>query len=444
MTGSTTLVLGLGVAGRAALEALVGRGVEVLAADDAPDDVARGCAERLGVPLVEAPGADDWPGLLRGVAEVVMGPGIPDRHPCHEAARFAGVALVDESDLAARWDDRPRCAVTGTNGKTTVVTLVVDMLERSGVRALAAGNTDTPLVAAIDDVEAAAFVVEASSFRLSHAGTFRASPAAWLNFAPDHLDVHADVAAYEAAKSRVFEGVDRPSDAVANAEDPVVMAHAPEGCSLFGGATTPSRIDGSGGDAVLVVDDEPLVEVAALARSLPHDLANAQAAALLALRVGATREACAEALVGFSGLAHRMALVAEVDGVRYVDDSKATTPHATLTAMAGLPGAVLIAGGRNKGVDLSVLGAARPRAVVAIGEAAAEVVDAFGGRCPVHVATSMTEAVAMARRAAGMTGAVLLSPGCSSFDWYGSYVERGRDFGRIVRGLDPAGPGSGT
>ena len=186
------------------------------------------------------------------------------------------------------------------------------------------------------------------------------------------------------------------------------------------------------------------MEVAALARSLPHDLANAQAAALLALRVGATREACAEALVGFSGLAHRMALVAEVDGVRYVDDSKATTPHATLTAMAGLPGAVLIAGGRNKGVDLSVLGAARPRAVVAIGEAAAEVVDAFGGRCPVHVATYMTEAVAMARRAAGMTGAVLLSPGCSSFDWYGSYVERGRDFGRIVRGLDPAGPGSGT
>ena len=193
---------------------------------------------------------------------------------------------------------------------------------------------------------------------------------------------------------------------------------------------------------MLIIDDEPLLEVAALARSLPHDLANAQAACLLALRAGAAREACAEALVEFAGLAHRMALVAEVDGVRYVDDSKATTPHATLTAMAGLPGAVLIAGGRSKGVDLSVLGAARPRAVVAIGEASDEVADAFAGLCPVHSATSMDEAVALAQRAVGSAGSVLLSPGCSSFDWYGSYVERGLDFVRIVHGLLNSGPRS--
>ena len=443
MTDSTTLVLGLGIAGQATLEALVHRGVAALAVDDAPGDAARRCADRLGVSLVEAPGPADWPRLLDGVAEVAMGPGIPDSHPCHEAARAAGVPVMDESDLAARWDDRPRCAVTGTNGKTTVVTLVVDMLERSGVRALAAGNTDTPLVKAIDDVEAATFVVEASSFRLSHAGTFRASPAAWLNFAPDHLDVHADMAAYEAAKARVFEGVSRPSDVVANADDPVVMTHAPDGASLFGGVVTPSRIEGIGDSAVLVVDDEPLVEVGALARSLPHDLSNAQAASLLALRAGAAREACVEALVGFTGLAHRMALVAEVDGIRYVDDSKATTPHATLTAMAGLPGAVLIAGGRSKSVDLSVLGAARPRAVVAIGEAADEVADAFAGVCPVQVATSMGEAVVLAQRVVGSAGAVLLSPGCSSFDWYGSYVERGLDFVQIVHGLTGSGSRSG-
>ena len=244
-------------------------------------------------------------------------------------------------------------------------------------------------------------------------------------------------------RARVFEGVTRPADAVANATDPVVMAHAPDGASLFGGAATPSRIDVVGDAAVLIVDDEPLLEVAALARSLPHDLANAQAACLLALRAGADREACVEVLVDFAGLAHRMALVAEVDGVRYVDDSKATTPHATLTAMAGLPGAVLIAGGRSKGVDLSVLGAARPRAVVAIGEASDEVADAFAGHCPVHSATSMGEAVALAQRAVGSAGAVLLSPGCSSFDWYGSYVERGLDFVRIVHELLDSGPRSG-
>ncbi len=447
MTTPTTLVMGLGVAGRAVLDALVRRGVDVVAVDDAPGIEARRIVERLGVPLVEAPTLADWPRLLDGIGEVVMGPGIPDAHPCHDAARTAGVPVVDESDLAARWDDRPRCAVTGTNGKTTVVTLVTDMLERSGIRALAAGNTDTPLVAAIDDAEAATFVIEASSFRLGHAGSFRASPAGWLNFAPDHLDVHADVAAYEIAKARVFEGVARPADAVANATDPVVMAHAPEGATLFGGVDTAWRVEGVEASAVLIVEGEPLVDVVALPRALPHDLANAQAATALAIRAGASRGACADALAGFSGLAHRMALVAEVDGVRFVDDSKATTPHATLTAMACLPGAVLIAGGRNKGIDLSGLGDARPRAVVAIGEATDEVVEAFAGRCPVHTATSMAEAVALARREAaggtGGAGTVLLSPGCSSFDWYGSYVERGLDFSRIVDALSGAGSGSG-
>jgi UDP-N-acetylmuramoylalanine--D-glutamate ligase len=439
MTDATTLVLGLGVAGRAALDALVRREFDVVAVDDAPGGAARQCVDRLGVKLVEAPAVHEWPRLLGGIGEVVMGPGVPDAHPCHAAARAAGVPVVDESDLAARWDDRPRCAVTGTNGKTTVVTLVSDMLERSGIRTLTAGNTDTPLVAAIDDTEISTFVVEASSFRLGHADVFKASPAGWLNFAPDHLDVHADVAAYEAAKARIFEWVARPSDAVANAADSVVMAHAPEGALLFGGAETPCRVDGRGSSALLIVDDEPLVEVAALTRSLPHDLDNAQAAAALAIRSGASRTACAEALVEFVGLAHRMALVAEVHGVRFVDDSKATTPHATLAAMAGLPGAVLIAGGRNKGVDLAVLGGSRPRAVVAIGEAAVEIVEVFTGRCPVHEAASMEEAVALANGEAGGSGTVLLSPGCSSFDWYGSYVERGRDFGRIVRSLAGSG-----
>ncbi|MEC9424794.1 MAG: cyanophycin synthetase, partial [Actinomycetota bacterium] len=146
-------------------------------------------------------------------------------------------------------------------------------------------------------------------------------------------------------------------------------------------------------------------------------------------------DACRSTLADFSGLAHRMAFVAEVDGVRYVDDSKATTPHATLTALAGLPGAVLIAGGRSKGVDLSPLAAARPRAVVAIGEAAGQVALAFEGRCPVELADSMEAAVASAGRLADGSGSVLLSPSCASFDWYDSYAERGRDFQRIVTAL---------
>ena len=169
-----------------------------------------------------------------------------------------------------------------------------------------------------------------------------------------------------------------------------------------------------------------------LPRRLPHDLLNAQAATALALRVGASPAGCAEALRGFGGLPHRMQLLAEVDGVRFVDDSKATTPHATASAVSALPGAVLIAGGRNKGLDLSAMGATSPRAVVAIGEAAGEIEVVFGGRCPVSTAESMADAVERARRQAGDGGTVLLSPGCSSFDWYTSYAERGDDFARIV------------
>ena len=198
------LVLGLGVTGRAVLDALSTRGVEAFGVDDRPGPEARTCAERLSVELVESPVPEDWWALLERAGEVVVSPGVPDGHPVFAAADAAGVQVLDESDLATRWDTRPRCAVTGTNGKTTVVTLVTDMLQRSGLLAVPAGNTDTPLVAAIDDVDADVFVVEASSFRLGHAAGFSASPAVWLNFAPDHLDVHADLAAYEKAKARIW------------------------------------------------------------------------------------------------------------------------------------------------------------------------------------------------------------------------------------------------
>ena len=430
MTGAV-LVLGLGVTGRAVLEALTARGLEAFAVDDRPGPEARSCAERLLKELVESPTAGDWRGLLARSREVVVAPGIPDGHPVFAAAGAARVAVLDESDLAARWDTRPRCAVTGTNGKTTVVTLVADMLKRSGVAAVPAGNTDTPLVAAIDDVEADVFVVEASSFRLGHAAGFSASPAAWLNFAPDHLDVHADLAAYEEAKAHIWAGIASPADAVANLADPIVAARAPWGATGFGTPDAACHVRAG----VLVLEGSPLIEVDGMPRSMPHDLENAQAACILATRAGASLEACAESLRNFCGLEHRMSFVAEVDGVRYVDDSKATTPHATLAAMSALPGTVLIAGGRNKGLDLGRLADGRPRAVVAIGEAAESVVAAFEGACPVVVASSMEEAVRSASASAAGTGTVLLSPGCSSFDWYGSYAERGRDFQRIVRSL---------
>ena len=426
------MVVGMGVTGRAVATALVSRHRQVLTVDDYPGESLRRWVVEHGIDLVGAPELGDWPSLLEGCGEVVVSPGIPDRHPVFDAAHLAGVNILDESDLAASWDQRPWCAVTGTNGKTTVVTLVARMLEYSGRRVATAGNIEIPLVTAIDDAEVEAFVVEASSFRLSHARSFNAAPAAWINFAPDHLDHHADLDAYLMAKARIWEGISDPKDAVANLSDPVLSQQAPPGATGFGSATSTCRIEGG----YLRFEDRKVISVREIRRSMPHDLLNAQAAAATALRFGADLEGCARVLREFDGLAHRMALVAEVGGVRFVDDSKATTPHATLAAVAGYPGAILIAGGRNKGLDLSTLAGARPRAVVAIGEAAPEIAIVFEGRCPIQIAGSMREAVEVAAAQSGSGGTVLLSPACASFDWYDSYEERGREFAQVVAEME--------
>jgi len=426
------MVVGMGVTGRAVANALVTRHRPVLTVDDHPDDSLRQWAVEHEIDLIGAPELGDWPSLLEDCGEVVVSPGIPDRHPVFDAAHLAGVNILDESDLAGAWDQRPWCAVTGTNGKTTVVTLVAQMLEYSGRRVATAGNIATPLVAAINDAEVEAFVVEASSFRLGHARCFTAAPAAWTNFSPDHLDHHVDLDAYLMAKSRIWEGISNPKDAVVNLTDPVLSREAPPGATGFGLATSTCRIEGG----YLHFEDQKVISVREIRRSMPHDLLNAQAAAATALRFGAELEGCARVLRDFDGLAHRMSVVAEVGGIRFVNDSKATTPHATLAAVAGYPGAVLIAGGRNKGLDLSTLAGARPRAVVAIGEAASEIASAFKGRCPVQIAESMREAVEAAAAQSGAGGTVLLSPACASFDWYSSYEERGLEFTHVVAEME--------
>jgi UDP-N-acetylmuramoylalanine--D-glutamate ligase len=365
---------------------------------------------------------------------------VPEHHPAFGAAEHAGVPVLSEFDLAAGWDDRPIVAITGTDGKTTVTTMVTEMLTASGRSAVACGNTETPLVEAIVDPATEVFVVEASSFRLGHSRRFRPDVAVWLNFAPDHLDVHASLATYEAAKARVWSDLSEGEGiAVANAEDPVVLANrnADIDTITFGA-------EGSGADATVVgtelrlPDGTRLVALDELPRAMPHDIANALAASVAAVAAGAEVDAVRQVLRTFIGLPHRVQLIAEADGVRWYDDSKATTPHATLAAVRGFDSVVLVAGGRNKGLDLSVLAAAAPpvRAVVAIGEAADEIAAALDGRCPIRkVTTGIDDVVATAARMARPGDVVLLSPGCTSFDWFGSYAERGDAFAAAVRRL---------
>lgn len=432
------LVVGLAVTGQAIAQALLRRGIEVVAADDAPTPATREAAADLGIDLLAAPESPDhWRSAVDGVVAVFPSPGVPDHHAVFWTAREAGVPVLSELDLARMWDDRPVLAITGTNGKTTVTTLVTNMLEASGRKAAAVGNTEVPLVAALDDEAIEIFVVEASSFRLAHTASFTPSVATWLNFGPDHQDAHASLLAYEQAKARIWTEQANGDTAIGNAEDPVVARHlatAPGRRVTFGLEVGDYRVSG---DDLVVLRGEVIVRAFELWRAFPHDLTNSLAAAATALAGGASLDGVRTALRSFTGLHHRVELVAEHEGVTWFDDSKATAPHATLAAVRCFESVVLIAGGRNKGLDLSVLRAEAPRlrGVVAIGEAGPEVVDVFRGQanCPVVAAASMEAAVEAAGELAQPGDAVLLSPACASFDWYRSYSERGDDFARRVR-----------
>ena len=428
------LVVGLGVAGEAAARRLVERGWDVAVAEDRPTDVTRARAAGLGVDVVEAPDDGAVTSLVDAADLLVPSPPVPPSHPAVRRAEATGTPVWSEFELAARWSTLPVVAITGTNGKTTVTTLVEDMLARSGMRTVAAGNNDLPLVDALA-LDLDVVVVEASSFRLAFTETFRPVAAVWLNFAADHLDWHPTMDHYRASKARIWAAQSPADVAIGNTEDPVVVAEL---------AAAPGRhvTYGPGGDwreaggRLVGPDGTDVAGVGDLWRAAPHDVGNALAAAATAMAAGASVDGVRDALRRFRGLPHRIAPVGEDDGVRFFDDSKATDPHAALTAVRSFDSVVLLAGGRNKGLDLSVLAeeAARLRAVVAIGEAAPEVAAAFAGTgVPVSTAGSMDEAVALARAAARPGDAVLLSPGCASFDWYRNYGERGDDFARAVR-----------
>lgn len=440
MSREPLLLVGFAVTNRAVCAQLMERGWPVVAADDAPDDHARRLAAELGVDLLERPDPVDWPTLVADARAIVPTPGLPESHASLIAAAAAGTPVISEFDLAQKWDDRPTLAVTGTNGKTTVSLLAAAMLEASGISVGVAGNTETPLVEAIRDDRPTAFVVEASSFRLGHSRCYQPAVGAWLNFAPDHLDVHASLSSYRAAKAALWSRVDENTISVVNRDDPVVAEHAPD----RGRVVTFGLKDGDFkvSREALWAGSEKLADTAELHRPHPHELANCLAAAAVAMAGGAHRDGVREALLSWTGLPHRVVLVAEHAGVRFYDDSKATTPHAVCAAVQSVGRSVLIAGGHNKGLDLGPLAAAADelRSVVAIGEAASEVQQVFSGLCPVVTVESMEEAVSIAAEMAQMGDAVLLSPGCASFDWYSSYAERGDHFSLVVREMIGGSP----
>jgi UDP-N-acetylmuramoylalanine--D-glutamate ligase len=453
------LVVGLAVTGDAVARHCTSAGDTVVVIEDHPG-MARDWQERvaavraLGATVLERPDSGRAAELAADADLVVPSPGVPERHPAIAAARLAEVPVRAEIDLAGEVLVGKRragagattlIAVTGTNGKTTVTTLAAAILEATGLRVAAAGNIGRPLLDAVrDDVDVV--VAEVSSFQLAFTERFRPDAAALLNLGADHLDWHRTFDAYAHAKANLFVRQGADDILVFNADDPVVAGLAAEApgrrvsFSIAPGAASGYRVvDTATGRLLVTPDGDEIVAVDEISRSRPADLANALAACALAFEVagdpGLGIAAARRALVDFGGLAHRMQVVAEHDGVRWVDDSKATNLHATIAAVRGLDGVVLVAGGRNKGLDLGELRVLAPdlHGVVAIGEAASEVHDAFAGTVTVVRASSMEEAVRAARDLARRGDTVLLSPGCASFDWYSSYAERGDDFAREVR-----------
>lgn len=430
------LVVGLGVSGRAAARALLALGARVRVTELGDDDAMRERAAEL-----EALGAEVELGghSFAGdpVSLAVVSPGIPPSSEALTTIARNGAEIWGEVELAYRIGECTFLAVTGTNGKTTTTSLLAAMLAEGGERSVAGGNIGVPLVDAVSQVGPGGVVaLEVSSFQLLTIHEFRAEVAVLLNIAADHLDYHGDVESYAAAKARIVENQTSSDVFVCNADDALAMkvaAQAPGRVVTFS-ATDPAADLAVAGES-LAWRGTAFAPLSSLTLEGRAGVEDALAAAGAALEHGVPPDAVARALASFRPLAHRLRTVATIAGVDYVDDSKATNPHAALAALRGRRDVVLIAGGRSKGNDLSELRAGVPPviAVVALGEAAEEVRAVFDGLVPVEVVSDMRSAVRAARARAIAGGSVLLSPGCASLDMYTSYAARGDDFARCVR-----------
>jgi UDP-N-acetylmuramoylalanine--D-glutamate ligase len=370
---------------------------------------------------------------------VVLSPGVPPEQPVLAAARRRGVPVIGEVELASRWLLGRLIAITGTKGKSTTTALTGRMLEAAGFKVMVGGNIGAPLSAQVSaSTPDTLHVVETSSFQLEQIETFHPWIAAMLNFSADHLDRHPNLGAYAAAKMRIFENQQPEDWAVLNADDPSALRLAQRGRASKRLFARRARVaEGTVIEDGWITDRRGrqtarLVPLGAIHLLGPHLVEDVMAAATIGVIAGAPAGAMTAAVETFRGLEHAMELVAEIDGVRFVNDSKATNVESALRSIESFDaGVVPIIGGRFKGGDLRTLRdplARRAKGVVAIGEARPIVREALAGAVAVHDAPSLEDAVNAAFELAKPAGVVLLAPACASFDMFRDYAERGRRF----------------
>jgi UDP-N-acetylmuramoylalanine--D-glutamate ligase len=441
VTEKRVTVAGAARSGVAAAELLARRGASVTLSEMRTEIANPDALAQLGVTLEL--GGHRLPTFTEADL-VVLSPGVPPEQPAVQAARNRGVPVIAEIELAYRWLQGRVIAITGTKGKSTTTVLTGRMLETAGFRVAVGGNIGVPLSAQVAESTPDTFhVVETSSFQLEQIDTFHPWIAVMLNFSPDHLDRHPSADAYAAAKGRIFENQDTGDWAVLNADDPSVLELARRGRArrrLFSRHT--ALADGTVVDAGWIVDRSPsgfgrLVPLDAIHLLGPHLVTDVMAAATVGAIAGASPVAMTAAVETFPGLEHAMELVADVGGVRFVNDSKATNVESALRSIESFESDLVpIIGGRFKGGDLGLLRAplaARAKAVIAIGEARPLVREALESAVPVHEAGAFDEAVARAYALARPSGVVLLAPACASFDMFRDYAERGRRFKEEVK-----------
>jgi UDP-N-acetylmuramoylalanine--D-glutamate ligase len=426
--GERTVVIGLGVAGRAAARVLAEEGADVRVSEARPDADATSELRGLGIEVL---GGGHEPGHLDGATLVVVSPGVPPSAPVIAWARARGLRIWGELELGAHLVTAPCIAVTGTNGKTTTTGMIASVLRAEGLDAIACGNIGHPFpVAAREGREA--LVVECSSFQLEMQESFHPRVSVLLNLAPDHLDWHGSFDAYAATKAKVLARQDDGDIHVGNRDDRFAAAISRTARCEVAWFTTGEPQAGETGysGSELSARWGALEILGSSPGDTPAIRADAAASAAATHAFGIASEAIREGLAAFEPERHRGEIVAEVLGVRFIDNSKATNPHATLAAVDASGGVVLIAGGDAKGVDLSPIGALAERlsAVVAIGASADEVVGIFQGRVPTRKAGSIEEAAHTAFELAPAGGAVLLAPACASWDMFRDYAERGDRF----------------
>lgn len=436
-TGKRVLVLGLGASGFSAARALARLEAKVRVTEASSSSVVEERAQRLRFEGVEVDtGGHDLESLDADVA--VVSPGIAPHAPIMRAVTASKIEVLSEIELAYRLAECEFIAVTGTNGKTTTTTLLAQMLGESGLDSVAAGNIGLPLIDAIGEVRHGGVIaVEVSSFQLAAIHRFRPRVGVLLNVAEDHTDWHGSFGNYMEAKARIALNQSSDDVFIPNRDDAAAMSVSERVAARvtpFSGVGVPENGIGWDDDRLMWRYQEVLTsaDVALAGAAGREDVA---AAAGAALEYGVEIEAVRRAVKAFRPLRHRLETVAEAHEVTYINDSKATNPHATLAATKGLADVVLIAGGRAKGIDLSVLRSTVPpvTAVIALGEAAGEVEAAFEGLVPVTRVASMRDAVGAAQERAIPGGSVLLSPGCASLDMYDNYARRGEDFARAVK-----------